>query len=190
MKLLIASALLFFLKSTFAEDPIKIIDAIEEPAELFVQEEAVPLRLIEVDHEVSETSGADDAYRLPTSVLPRNYTILLVLQENFGTAGRFTGSVSITLDIQEEVNEITLQAQYIEIIDSNVILHCNGNNEVNLFDSVSHNVTYSKITIKSKTPIPAESNCVLAINEYVGILDDDMRGFYRSSYTNRYGQIE
>lgn len=191
MKLIYSTVLLLFLfKIVSAVNPIKTVEVIEDASERFADDE-IPVRVIEVQDDDSLTIRADedDPYRLPTSVVPRSYTLVLILQENFGPNGVFSGSVSITLDIQEAVQEITLQAQYLAINSNNIILTCDSSTE-SLFESLSNDTAYHKITIRSKSQIAAGSSCTLQINNYEGILDDDMRGLYRSSYTNQNGEIE
>lgn len=191
MRLLVATVLLISLfKIVTSTNPIRIVEVVEEPSEILAAEEEVPIRIIEVEEEDTQIrADEDDPYRLPTSVVPRSYTLKLVLNENFGPNGVFSGSVSITLEVLEAVQEITLQAQYLTIDTSKIVLYC-GDNTENLFDSLSNDTAYHKITIVSTRQIAAESTCVLEINDYEGILDDDMRGLYRSSYTNKDGEIE
>lgn len=192
MNLLAAVVLLFtFLECISATNRLKTVEVIEELSEIFADGE-IPLRVIDTSDsaDLNVRADEDDPYRLPTSVVPRNYTVTLVLKENFGPEGVFTGSVRINLDIIESVEEITLHAQYLTIYDENIVLTCNDNNAVNLFDSLTNSSAYYKITIKSKEQLTAGSSCVLTITDYEGILADDMQGLYRSSYTNKDGETE
>lgn len=187
MKLLIVAVSLFTVfNNTFAN---KTIEIIEDRSEVFADEE-IPLRIIEIDDEnLERRTNKNDPYRLPTSIVPRNYTITLVLKENFGPDGVFTGSVVINLDILETVQTITLQAQYLTIKPDSISLTC-GNNITNLFYSLTNDTAYHKIIISSTEELTAGSSCVLQILNYEGVLDDDMRGLYRSSYTNKNGETE
>lgn len=186
MKLLVATVFLLNFLETIS-DPIRTVQIVEEPSERFADSE-IPIRVIEIEEETLQLLE-DDPYRLPTSVVPRNYTIQLVLNENFGPNGVFSGSVQIALEVLEAVEKITLHAQDLTINLGNIILMC-GEDSTNLFSSLSNDITYHKITITSSRQIVAGSSCTLQINNYQGILDDDMRGLYRSSYTNKNGETE
>lgn len=168
-------------------NPIRTVQVIDDPTEIFAEGET-PVRVIELD-DLEIRADEDDPYRLPTSVLPTHYTIKLTLQDNFGPNGVFTGSVEISLNIVEAVQQITLHSQDLTIDANKINLVCNGGN-TNLFSSLSNDTSYSKITIASTVVLAAESTCTLQINDYVGILNDDMNGFYRSSYTNKNGETE
>lgn len=133
--------------------------------------------------------GEDDPYRLPTSVLPAYYEITLLFKENFGPNGVFSGSVFIVMKIQEAVQQITLHAQNLTINPNNVFLVC-GIGDENLFSSLTYDSVYHKLTIVSKRVLSTIGGCILQIEDYEGILSDDMRGVYRSSYTNKNGEIE
>lgn len=187
MKLIFALTLICYLLYGVSGNPFQTVKVVEEPEEILSNEEG-NIRLIEVPEE-SLRADEDDPYRLPTSVLPKSYSITLKLEEDFGPNGVFTGSVSIVLEVQEAVSEIVLHAQYLDIKEENVILNCNGDN-ANLFSSLTNATSYHKITIVSSSQIVAGSSCTLQINDYSGILDDDMRGLYRSSYTNKDGEVE
>lgn len=189
MKLLLAITFLCLLNAATTTNPIRTIEVVEEPTETFADEGEIPIRIIQAEDDSTVRADEDDPYRLPTAVLPTYYAIKLVLNENFGPNAVFSGSVSINLNVQETVQQITLHAQYLTINSSNVILTC-GTSEDNLFSSLTNDTAYHKITIVSTTEIAAGTSCVLQINDYEGILADDMRGLYRSSYTNKDGEIE
>lgn len=191
MKLLTAAVLLLtLLESISGTNRIKTVEVIEDLSETFAEGE-IPLRVIEASESVDLNARADedDPYRLPTSVVPTHYTITLILKENFGPEGVFTGSVAINLNIVESVQEITLQAQYLTINENDITLTCGGSN-TNLFSSLSNDTAYYKITVRSSAVLTAGSSCILSILNYEGILADDMQGLYRSSYTNKDGEVE
>lgn len=135
------------------------------------------------------TRDDSDAYRLPTTVLPENYTVTLKLEDNFGTTGVFEGNVSITLRTYAAVNSITLHANLLNIDSTNINLFCGGS-QINIFSSITNDSTYHFITINTLTEIASDTECTLEFYNYSGQLMDDMQGFYRSSYTNSDGEIE
>lgn len=131
----------------------------------------------------------DDPYRLPKSVLPESYTVTIIAEENFAEKGEFTGSVSIQLTIVESVAEIVLHARFLEIDISKVVLTC-GSVTDNIFESLTSNSSYHKISIKAKSELTSGSSCTLKFEEFKGELQDDMNGFYRSWYENENGEKE
>lgn len=136
-----------------------------------------------------DTRDDSDPYRLPMTVYPESYEITLQLEENFGPSGVFEGSVNITLQTYAAVNSITLHASLLDIIKNNVNLHCQGY-ETDLFADLGNDTTYDFITVYASQEIPNNTECSLTISRYTGKLMDDMRGFYRSSYTNTNGETE
>lgn len=130
----------------------------------------------------------EDPYRLPTTVLPESYAVTIIVEEDFALKGAFTGSVTINIKIVEEVEEITLQARFLEIDEDKVELTCG--NATNLFESLRNETEYHKIFVKAKNLIPAETSCTLKFEDFKGELHDDMNGFYRSWYENENGEIE
>ncbi|KAM0729596.1 Aminopeptidase N [Formica fusca] len=129
-------------------------------------------------HEISQ----NDDYRLPTSVKPISYEIAIVpkLQDDF----TFNGVVKIIAVVKNDTDRITLHAGNIQIISQSVL----ADNE-----SVIVEHTYDKITEKytlnvSKT-LKKGSEILIAF-EYNGTLSDNMKGFYKSSYFDKDGQIK
>lgn len=130
----------------------------------------------------------NDDYRLPTSVKPISYEIILApkLQDNF----TFDGTVKITAVVKNETNSITLHVGNIQIISRSILVM--GKQNVNdTYDIV--NDRYDKVTEKytlifSRT-LPKESKILISF-AYNGTLNDNMIGFYRSSYFDKNNQIK
>lgn len=141
-----------------------------------------------VETENSSLRSDEDPYRLPTTVLPTAYTVTIVVEDDFAPNGVFTGSVSIELQVQEEIEEFTLHARDLDIDESKIQLTCGES--ANIFKSLTYEEDYHKITVAATVVIKAESSCNLKIEDYKGQLKDDMNGFYRSSYENADGKIE
>lgn len=121
--------------------------------------------------------------RLPRSTIPKSYDIKLIpflIEDNF----TFIGEVTILVEIVEECKNITLHS-----IDLTI-------NEVNLYflNSSTNNATKETIQITNKRhDIPnqfyiLETEATLSKGfyqlhfKYDGALNDDLQGFYRSSY--------
>lgn len=150
---------------------------------------ANPIDIVEAIDEVTPRDD-DDPYRLPTTIRPESYTINLQLGENFGPDGIFQGSVIINFRTYANVEQITLHAQYLDIDPTRVTITCGSDETTNLFSSLSNSTTYHTITLNITSAIANNTACVLSVNNYGGLLTDDMAGFYRSSYTNEAGETE
>jgi puromycin-sensitive aminopeptidase len=123
--------------------------------------------------------GNDADYRLPRSVLPDRYS--LELSPDIGSA-RFTGHVAIELEIISPLNEIVCNAAELEVSDAT--LRPTGSNdavelEVRL-DARLERVVFSPPT--ELEPGPYVLECAFA-----GVLNDKLRGFYRSRFTDPEG---
>lgn len=121
--------------------------------------------------------------RLPRNTIPKSYDIKLIpflIEDNF----TFIGEVTILVEIVEESRNITLHSMELII------------NEVNLYflNSTNNNNTKESIQITNKRhDIPnqfyiIETDTKLSKGfyqlhfKYEGALNDDLQGFYRSSY--------
>jgi puromycin-sensitive aminopeptidase len=113
-------------------------------------------------------------HRLPRTALPRRYDLRLDPDLDSFT---FRGSEQIAIDIVESVDSITLHCLEIEITSAN--LEIAG-------DSLTGDVTYDeemqRATISFPQTVPAgEARLDL---DFTGTLNDQLHGFYRSSYTD------
>jgi len=130
-------------------------------------------------HEISQ----NDDYRLPISIKPISYEIILVpkLKENF----TFEGFVKITAVVKNETDKITLHKGNIQIVNQSVLLE---NKAVNI-EHVIHDKNTEKYTLIVSETLKKESQILIAF-DYNGILNDNMIGFYRSSYFDKDDQIK
>ncbi|KAI8089940.1 aminopeptidase [Halteromyces radiatus] len=123
-----------------------------------------------------------DRQILPTNVKPVHYD--LSLQPNLETFV-FKGQVKINLDVIEPTRVITLNSHEINIISATLI--------VNDFSQSSIDITYDtkKTEVKLTFPqeVSAHTKALLDIN-FEGILNDQMTGFYRSSYKDDQGNTK
>lgn len=126
--------------------------------------------------------------RLPRSIVPIVYDIKLIpylFRNNF----TFAGEVRILLNVTEKCQNITLHTMDLSIADSDVqVRQVKGDN--------LQAPTSEPLAIGSIYSLPKKHFYVIQMNDtllngslysleikYIGILNDIMQGFYRSSYT-------
>lgn len=126
-----------------------------------------------------ETAGVD--YRLPISVIPKHYAIDLVPYISLNNF-TFDGSVEIHAEVVQDSSQIVLHIDEIEYKD--VIL--TGNNVPLKVINVTTEETFNFLIIHLAAPIINGSSITIKI-KYTGNLNDEMRGFYRSSYVDSSG---
>ena len=120
--------------------------------------------------------------RLPGGVVPRHYAI--ELEPDLAEA-TFAGSVAIDIDISEPSNTITLNAAELDIVSARLVT---GNETVeldSLLDAESERLTLSRRGGTGEFgPGPARLDIA-----FTGVLNDQLHGFYRSTYTDDSGAI-
>ena len=117
--------------------------------------------------------SAPDPYRLDHSVLPRRYDVELTPDLDAAT---FAGRVVISLDVQEPVARITLNAIELDIAECSV----NGIASAFTLDEPTE-----RLVVSPAAPVPA-GPATLEIS-FTGILNDKLRGFYRSTFADADG---
>ena len=124
--------------------------------------------------------GNTKSYRLPTNVNPVNYEISLSPDlENF----TFHGEESILVTVTEETKSISLNSVDISITQATLTAQ-NGTTQVPI--ETSFNEKYETVTFKFDKDVP--SGEATLSNVFEGTLNDQLRGFYRSQYTNPEGE--
>ena len=124
--------------------------------------------------------GNANSYRLPTNVNPVNYEISLSPHlENF----TFHGEESILVTVTEETKSISLNSVDIDITQATLTAQ-NGNTEIPT--ETSFNEEYETVTFKFDKDVPSGEATLSIVFE--GTLNDQLRGFYRSQYTNPEGE--
>ncbi|KAL1882426.1 Aminopeptidase 2 mitochondrial [Paecilomyces lecythidis] len=118
---------------------------------------------------------------LPTNVKPLHYD--LTLEPDFE---KFTyeGTVIIDLDVVEDTNSISLNSNEINIHSTTVFA---GGAVVTSSPEVTYNQDAQTTTVKFKETIPAGSKAQIK-QTFTGQLNDNMAGFYRSSYKDKNGE--
>jgi len=117
------------------------------------------------------TTSTSNPYRLPRTVLPSHYAITL---EPDLDAATFSGEVDIVVDIQEATSSILLNAAELEIQSASV-----GGAQASAI-SLDEELTRATLVFGSELQ-PGEVTISL---KFTGILNDKLRGFYRSRFTD------
>ncbi|VDM46294.1 unnamed protein product [Toxocara canis] len=123
---------------------------------------------------------ADKFERLPELAKPSHYTITLAPD-----LGKFTfdGQETIDIDILKSTNHLKLHSSEINVKNASLVL-ADGSELKNL--SVQYDKRWTTITLNFPKEVnPQKAKVSL---EFVGELNDKMRGFYRSSYKDAEGK--
>ena len=118
-----------------------------------------------------DAAVTDNPYRLPRTVVPQRYT--LVLEPDLAAA-TFTGTVEIDVALTEGVDEIVMNAIDLGIDSVSV----DGVAATFQLDEATE-----RLTISAATPF-GESKIVIG---FTGTLNDKLRGWYRSTYRDADG---
>ena len=117
-------------------------------------------------------------YRLPRTVVPSNYQIHLTPDlEKF----TFDGRVEIDLDINESVTSFALNAKELELSSASVTVA----GQTFVSGAPSFNEEYETATFTFDAALP--TGAAVATITFTGILNDQLHGFYRSTYTDNNG---
>ena len=117
-------------------------------------------------------------YRLPRTVVPSNYQIHLTPDlEKFV----FDGRVKIDLDINESVTSFAVNAKELEVGAATVTV--GGQSFVSA--APTYNEEYETATFTFDSALPTGKG--VATISFTGILNDQLHGFYRSTYTDNNG---
>ena len=121
---------------------------------------------------------ATEAVVLPDHVIPNKYTLTLQPDlENF----TFTGEETVDIAISGDVSEIILNSSEIEIQSAAL---SQAGSEIAV-SNISFNPDADAVTLTLAQPA-SSGPAQLKIN-FTGILNDKLRGFYRSQYTDAEG---
>ena len=115
------------------------------------------------------------SFRLPATVRPEHYQVTL---EPDLEAFTFAGRESVEVSVQEATAEIVLNAAELSVLSARVESQQNGEVIANRieYDEGSERVTLG-------FPVDVQAGAATLHIEFTGTLNDQLRGFYRSSYT-------
>jgi puromycin-sensitive aminopeptidase len=120
----------------------------------------------------------ESAYRLPRTVIPSRYAIVL---EPDLDAGTFRGSEDITVSVTEPVTEIALNAKELEVASATLRA---GDRSVSI-DKILFDPETERMTLAlAETAEPGEWTLTLT---FAGALNDRLTGLYRSTFVDDEG---
>ncbi|MBM4125395.1 MAG: M1 family peptidase, partial [Nitrospira sp.] len=122
-----------------------------------------------------------DPYRLPRSVVPTRYDLRL---EPDLAASTFTGSETITVTVNEATEEIVLNAAELAITDAAMEDAGGGVNRATV------DLEEAAERCRLRFPSPLRPGTWSLRLSFKGILNDKLRGFYRSTYQDSNGQSQ
>ena len=117
---------------------------------------------------------SDNPYRLPRSVIPTRYDLRV---EPDLAAFTFAGNVKIVVDIEDAISEIVMNGHQIEVAAAT--LQCD---QGLLTLAATYDADDQRVTLHLPKTVPPGDG-VIDI-EFTGILNDELVGFYRSSFTD------
>ncbi|KAK4560957.1 Aminopeptidase 2 mitochondrial [Recurvomyces mirabilis] len=117
---------------------------------------------------------------LPKNVKPLHYD--LTLEPNFETF-KYHGTVTIELDVLEDTKSVSLNTYDIEIKETQVTA---GDRTISSSPKISYDTDSQTTKVEFDQTIPAGSKAKL-FHKFTGNLNDNMAGFYRSSYKDEKG---
>jgi puromycin-sensitive aminopeptidase len=120
----------------------------------------------------------DSRYRLPHTARPTHYRLLIAPDLESAT---FDGTAIITVDVREPVTEIVCNAIELEI--HSAMLRDTTGHEYS--GTVTADPDTERVTVAVASPLAAGS--VTLTFTYSGLLNDKLRGFYRSTFTDNEG---
>lgn len=134
-----------------------------------------------IESQVQKAEETPIEYRLSKDVIPSNYDLTLS-QLNFETF-TFDGTVKITLKSAiKDTKSITLHARNLTIQKASIVDGKSKDGSIDLTYTKSNDKS-DLLTMHSDNAFSCDAGCELTI-KYTGILNDELRGFYRSSYKN------
>ncbi len=125
-------------------------------------------------------NGNEAAYRLPRTAVPRRYS--LHVAPDLGAAS-YSGRVAIELEITEAVSEIICNAAELAVFDAS-LRPLRGD----IASALSVRLDESSERVVFGCPTTAEPGSYVLECAFTGVLNDKLRGFYRSRFKDPAGQ--
>jgi len=113
-------------------------------------------------------------YRLPRTVLPRRYDLTLTPDL---AAATFSGAVDVDIEVTEATAEVVLNAIELEIDAAWVTVGASRHDATVALDEDTERVS---LTLPEELPV---GEAVVSLR-FRGLLNDKLRGFYRSTFTD------
>ena len=117
----------------------------------------------------------EDPYRLPRNVLPRYYRLRL---EPDLEAATFGGTAAVTIEVAEPIDRVVLNAIELDIHEAWFV--AGDGRRMDAAVEYDGEAQRAILALAEELPAgPAELHC-----RFSGILNDQLRGFYRSTFTD------
>jgi Peptidase family M1 domain/ERAP1-like C-terminal domain/Peptidase M1 N-terminal domain len=129
------------------------------------------------------TDDADAPYRLPATVRPRAYRLVLTPDLSAAT---FAGDVEIDVSIEEPTRDIVLNAAELEITFAELNAADPDGGYALTPDRVDVDVHEEQATLGFAEELPVGEATLHLV--FDGVLNDMLHGFYRSTFTDDSGQ--
>jgi puromycin-sensitive aminopeptidase len=139
---------------------------------------AVASRPMVTSSPAPDVAAPDAPYRLPRTAAPRRYTLCLAPDV---PAATFDGTAEIELDVLEPIDRLVCNAAELAITDAAVTLADGSRHGATVtLDEVAERATFS--FSEQLAPGTVVLSC-----SFTGVLNDLLRGFYRSTYVDEAG---
>lgn len=131
----------------------------------------------------------NNKYRLPNTLYPELYNV--TLKPNM-EEGIFTGKVQIYMRVENDTVLIVLNSQNLNISNTRVFRNYTASNYLNaepiqILNYVNEQLFTQQLRIYLNSEVK-NGEKIMAEIDFNGILNDDMQGFYRSSYLDNDGE--
>lgn len=123
-------------------------------------------------------------YRLPRTILPHHYDIRLLPIIEVGNFS-ILGHVSINVECKEETDRIVLHSNDVIVDAASVQVLDKTNNETLAVEEIQYDteVEFLIITMSMKKSKLTKGHTYILTMSFIANLNDELRGFYRSRYT-------
>ncbi|RKP07532.1 peptidase family M1-domain-containing protein [Thamnocephalis sphaerospora] len=120
---------------------------------------------------------------LPTNVRPRHYALALTPDLDTFT---FSGQVTIDIGVLEQTSTFVLNALELDVHSAKFYSTTGKTEQTYIASNVDLDTAKQTLTLTFPVPVPAGATGQLVI-AFTGTINDQMCGFYRSSYTGSDG---
>ncbi|HEY5932610.1 MAG TPA: M1 family peptidase, partial [Nitrospira sp.] len=130
---------------------------------------------------IDEILGSRDPYRLPRHVIPTRYDLRL---EPDLTGATFTGQVTITITVEQTTRSILLNA--VDLLVTSALLEGPRGERFEASVELEPSIERARLSLRESLT-PDEWRLQLS---FQGKLNDQLRGFYRSTYKDASGMMQ
>ncbi len=120
--------------------------------------------------------AVSNPHRLPSSVVPSHYRIRLEPDLEQAT---FIGTVEIEVEVEHATDTIQMNAADLVIQSARVLDSIGSNTEA---ASIAHDAEMERLTLSFDSQLSSGPHTIVA--EFTGVLNDQLHGFYRSTFTD------